>query len=247
MNHRQEGERVPEVVFRTRGDSEWVDVTTDNIFSGRTVVVFALPGAFTPTCSAAHVPRFNELAPVFRANGVDDIVCVSVNDAFVMNAWQADQDAFDITFLPDGNGEFTEAMGMLVDKRELGFGPRSWRYAMVVRDGVIDKLFVEPEVAGDPYEVSDADTVLDWINPEAGRPAAVTLFTKPGCPYCARAKTDLREHGVRFEEIELDRAVTMRSVRAVSGADTVPQAFVNGERIGGSEAIAAWLETRKAA
>jgi glutaredoxin-like protein len=247
MDHRQEGERVPEVTFRTRGDNEWVDVGSGDIFNGRTVVVFALPGAFTPTCSAAHVPRFNELAPVFRANGVDDIVCVSVNDAFVMNAWQADQDAFDITFLPDGNGEFTEAMGMLVDKRELGFGPRSWRYAMVVRDGVIEKLFVEPDVAGDPYQVSDADTVLDWINPEAERPAAVTVFTKPGCPYCARAKTALREHGVRFEEVELDHDVTMRTVRAVAGADTVPQAFVNGERIGDSEAIAEWLAGRRAA
>jgi len=246
-NHRQEGQRVPEVVFRTRGDGEWLDISSADVFNGRTVVVFALPGAFTPTCSAAHVPRFNELAPVFRANGVDDIVCLSVNDAFVMNAWQADQDAFDITFLPDGNGELTEAMGMLVDKSDLGFGPRSWRYAMVVRDGVIEKLFVEPDVAGDPFEVSDADTVLDHINPRAEKPAAVTLFTKPGCPYCARAKAALREAGMGFEEIELDRAVTMRSVRAVAGADTVPQAFVDGERLGGSEAIAAWLEKRRAA
>jgi len=247
MSDNREGSRVPEVTFRTRRDNEWVDVTSSAIFDGRTVVVFALPGAFTPTCSASHVPRFNELAPVFRANGVDDIVCVSVNDAFVMNAWQADQDAFDITFLPDGNGELTEAMGMLVDKSDLGFGMRSWRYAMVVRDGVIEKLFVEPDVEGDPYEVSDADTVLDYINPEAGRPEAVTLFTKPGCPYCARAKTALDEAGVAFEEIELDRDVTMRSVRAVAGADTVPQAFAGGERIGDSEAIAAWLAKRRAA
>lgn len=240
MSDNREGQRVPEVTFQTRRDNQWVPVTSSEVFDGRTVVMFALPGAFTPTCSAAHVPRFNELAPVFRENGVDDIVCVSVNDAFVMNAWQADQDAFDITFLPDGNGEFTEAMGMLVDKGDLGFGKRSWRYAMVVRDGVIERMFVEPEVEGDPYEVSDADTVLAAINPEARSPAAVTLFTKPGCPYCARAKTDLREHGVAFEEIELDREVTMRSVRAVAGADTVPQAFVDGERIGDSEAIAAW-------
>ncbi|MFB6260288.1 MAG: glutaredoxin domain-containing protein, partial [Thiohalorhabdaceae bacterium] len=159
----------------------------------------------------------------------------------------ADQAAFDITFLPDGNGEFTEAMGMLVDKGDLGFGKRSWRYAMVVRDGVIERLFVEPAVEGDPYEVSDADTVLGYINPEAEGPSAVTLFTKPGCPYCARAKAALSDSGVAFEEIELDRSVTMRSVRAVAGTDTVPQAFVDGSRIGDSEAIAAWLAKGTAA
>ncbi|MFA9459540.1 glutathione peroxidase [Thiohalorhabdus methylotrophus] len=247
MADKREGQRVPQVTFKTRQQGDWVDVSSSEVFDGKTVVVFALPGAFTPTCSGSHVPRFNELAPSFRANGVDDIVCLSVNDAFVMNAWKEDQGADEITFLPDGNGEFTRGMDMMVDKDDLGFGPRSWRYAMVVRDGVIEKMFVEPDVPGDPYEVSDADTVLDYLNPEAERPTVVTLFTKPGCPYCARAKADLEKHGVDYEEVELSREVTIRSVRAICGAETVPQAFVSGERIGGSEAIAEWLEKRKAA
>ncbi len=244
MKQQLEGQRVPEVTFRTRSNDEWVDVTSSDIFSGKTVAVFSLPGAFTPTCSTAHVPRFNELAGVLRANGVDDIVCISVNDAFVMNEWARDQHADNITFIPDGNGEFTAAMGMLVDKRELGFGMRSWRYSMLVKDGVVDKMFVEPQVPGDPYEVSDADTLLDYINPHAQRPLDVVMFSKPGCPYCASAKVMLTRHGIQFEEIPVGDRVSLRSVRAASGSDTVPQVFINGELIGNSEALAAWLGAR---
>jgi len=241
----REGQRVPQVTFRTRQSGEWVDVTTDDLFKGRTVVVFSLPGAFTPTCSSAHVPRYNELAPAFEANGVDDIVCISVNDAFVMNEWQKDQHADRITFIPDGNAEFTEGMGMLVDKHDLGFGERSWRYSMLVRDGVIEKMFIEPEVEGDPYEVSDADTMLRYINPNARIPDDVAVFTKPGCPYCAAAKRKLRDAGIDFQEIVLGDDVTIRAVRAISGADTVPQMFVNGERVGDSDAIERWVAERR--
>ncbi len=247
MLENREGQRVPEVVFKTRLGGEWVDVSTQEVFGGKTVVVFALPGAFTPTCSGSHVPRFNELAPAFWANGVDEIICLSVNDTFVMNAWKEDQGADNITFLPDGNGEFSKAMGMLVDKNELGFSYRSWRYAMVVRDKVIEKMFIEPEVPGDPYEISDADTVLDYLNPGAVRPAAVTLFTRVDCPYCQRAKKLLRETGISFEEIQLGKGVTTRSLRAVASAETVPQVFVDGEWIGGVAALEEWLEKRQAA
>ena len=247
MFENREGQRIPHVTFKTRRDNDWADVTSAEIFDGRTVVVFALPGAFTPTCSSAHVPRYDELAPVFKNNGVDEIVCVSVNDAFVMNEWQKDQGAENITFLPDGNGEFTEAMDMLVEKDDLGFGKRSWRYSMLVRNGVIEKMFIEPNVPGDPYEVSDADTMLDYINPKAEKPADVALFTKPGCPFCARAKGLLSEHGYDYEEISLDRELGIRTVRAFTGQDTVPQVFINGEYIGDSEALEAWLERRKAA
>ncbi len=152
MLENRAGQRVPQVTFRTREGNEWQDVTTDDLFQGKTVVVFALPGAFTPTCSSTHLPRYNELAPVLKANGVDDIVCLSVNDGFVMNAWAGDQAAGNIRFIPDGNGEFTDKMGMLVDKQDLGFGPRSWRYSMLVKDGVIDRMFIEPEKPGDPFE-----------------------------------------------------------------------------------------------
>jgi glutathione-dependent peroxiredoxin len=163
----REGQKIPDVTFRVRQNGNWADVTTNEIFAGKTVIVFSLPGAFTPTCSSTHVPGYNELASVFKENGVDEIVCVSVNDTFVMNEWAKDQNADHIRFLPDGNGEFTDGMGMLVDKTELGFGKRSWRYSMLVKDGLIDKMFIEPQEPGDPFKVSDAETMLRYINPEA--------------------------------------------------------------------------------
>ncbi|WP_107850705.1 glutathione peroxidase [Oceanimonas marisflavi] len=235
------GQHVPQVTFRTRQQDQWTDVTTDELFSGKTVVVFSLPGAFTPTCSSTHLPRYNELAPALFENGVDDIICMSVNDTFVMNAWLADQEAEHIRVIPDGNGEFTEGMGMLVDKRDLGFGKRSWRYAMLVKDGVIEKMFIEPEKPGDPFEVSDADTMLAYINPEAVKPSAITLFTKPGCPFCARAKQMLLERNMRYEEVIIGQDATSISLKAVSGRSTVPQVFIDGRHIGGSDELAAHL------
>merc|ERR1711976_400515 len=178
----REGQKVPYVTFAIRDGEQWINRTTDDIFSGKTVVVFSLPGAFTPTCSSTHLPRYNELADVFKQNGVDEIVCVSVNDTFVMNAWAADQESENISLVPDGNGEFTDGMGMLVDKNDLGFGKRSWRYSMLVKDGVIDKMFIEPEKPGDPFEVSDADTMLEYINPRQIKPEPVTIISKIGCP-----------------------------------------------------------------
>jgi glutaredoxin-like protein len=238
-----EGRMVPQVTFKTRRNNEFADVSSNDIFKDRTVVVFSLPGAFTPTCSSAHLPRYNELAGVFRENGVDEIVCLSVNDAFVMDAWKKDQEAENITLIPDGNGEFTEGMGMLVDKSDLGFGKRSWRYSMLVKDGVIQKMFIEPDLPGDPFEVSDADTMLDHINPNAEKPVAVSLVTKPGCPFCARAKEMLEDAGMDYEEIVLGRDASLRSLRAMTGAETVPQVFVEGEHIGGSEVLEEWLST----
>ena len=231
-----EGQNVPTVTFPTRQGDEWVNVTTDELFKGKTVVVFALPGAFTPTCSSTHLPRYNELAGVLKENGVDEIVCLAVNDTFVMNAWLADQEAENITVVPDGNGEFSEGMGMLVDKGDIGFGKRTWRYSMLVKDGVIEKMFIEPNVPGDPFEVSDADTMLNYINPTAQAPAAIALFTKPGCPFCATAKQALTDNNIAFEEIVLGKDATSVSLKAVTGASTVPQLFVDGKHIGDSEA-----------
>jgi glutathione-dependent peroxiredoxin len=241
MLSNREGQRVPNVTFRLRQDNKWVNLTTDDLFAGKTVIVFSLPGAFTPTCSSTHVPGYNQLAKVFKDNGVDDIVCISVNDTFVMNEWAKDQEAQNITFIPDGNAEFTEGMGMLVDKTDLGFGKRSWRYSMFVKDGVIDKMFIEPEEPGDPFKVSDAETMLAYINPDAVKPNLVSLFTKVGCPFCARAKEMLTERGIDYEEIVLGKGVTTRSLKAVTGATTVPQVFVDGKHIGGSEALEAYL------
>jgi len=247
MFENKEGQDIPQVVFRTRKDNDWVDVHSSQLFADKTVIVFSLPGAFTPTCSGSHVPRFSELANTFSSNGVDEIVCLSVNDAFVMNEWQTDQKAENVTFIPDGNGEFTEAMGLLVDKNDLGFGKRSWRYSMLVKDGVIEKMFIETDGPGDPYEVSDADTMLDYINPKAIRPEDVVLFTRSGCPFCSRAKGILQDSGIDYEEIKIDRDTNQRGVRAITGSDTVPQMFANGKYIGDSKAIADYFNVEKAA
>jgi len=169
-------DRVPHVVFKTRVRDEsvggsnpyrWQDKTTEEIFGGKKVVVFSLPGAFTPTCSSNHLPRYEELYEEFKAQGVDEIICVSVNDAFVMFQWGKNVGANHVFLLPDGSGEFTRKMEMLVDKSNIGFGLRSWRYSMLVDNGTIKKTFVEPGFEDncpvDPFEVSDADTMLAYL------------------------------------------------------------------------------------
>lgn len=229
------GQRVPSVTFKTRQGDAWVDVTTDELFNNKTVIVFSLPGAFTPTCSSTHLPRYNELAKEFYALGVDEIVCMSVNDTFVMNAWKADQESENITVIPDGNGEFTEGMGMLVGKEDLGFGKRSWRYSMLVKNGVVEKMFVEPQEPGDPFKVSDADTMIKYLDPNWTAKPSVAIITKPGCSFCAKAKALLTEKGFAFEEIVLGRDASTTSVRAITGKATAPQVFIGGQYIGGSE------------
>ena len=240
MFESKEGQKVPQVTFRTRTESDWKNVTSDDIFKGRTVVAFSLPGAFTPTCSSTHLPRYNELAPAFFANGVDAIVCISVNDAFVMNEWAAGQECGNLTMLPDGNGEFTAGMGMLVDKSDLGFGKRSWRYSMLVKDGVVKKMFIEPQKPGDPFEVSDADTMLAYVAPGAKKPDQVAILTRVGCGYCAKAKKLLKELGYDYAEVSLDNANRSRVVGAITGKGTVPQVFVNGKLVGGLEELQRW-------
>ena len=167
---------LPDVVFKTRVRDEsvegpnpfrWQDRTTGEIFGGKRVVLFALPGAFTPTCSSTHLPRYEALYDDFVAQGIDAIVCLSVNDAFVMYQWGKSLGAEKVTLLPDGSGEFTRKMGMLVNKDNLGFGMRSWRYALIADDRVIEKVFIEPDFGDncptDPFSVSDADTVLAYL------------------------------------------------------------------------------------
>lgn len=159
--------RVPDIFFHTREDGQWSHKSTDYLFGGKRVVVFALPGAFTPTCSTFQLPGYEEKYDEFKQAGIDEVYCLSVNDSFVMNAWFRDLGIQNVKPLPDGSGEFTYSMGMSVNKANLGFGFRSWRYAMVVNDGVIEEIFEEPGKVGncpaDPYEISDPDTVLGWI------------------------------------------------------------------------------------
>ncbi|WMN87045.1 redoxin family protein [Vibrio parahaemolyticus] len=237
----KEGQNIPQVTFPIRQNGNWVNLTTDELFKNKTVIVFSLPGAFTPTCSSSHLPRYNELLPVFKEHGVDEILCVSVNDTFVMNAWKQEQEAENITFIPDGNGEFTEGMGMLVDKSELGFGKRSWRYSMLVKNGVIEKMFIEPNEPGDPFKVSDADTMLNYIAPDYKTQESITVFTKPGCPFCVKAKQNLIDKGLQYEEVVLGKDATTVSLRAISGRTTVPQVFIGGRLIGGSEELETYL------
>jgi peroxiredoxin len=172
-------EKVPAVVFKTRVRDEsvegpnpfrWQDVTTDDIFKGKKIVMFGLPGAYTPTCSSSHLPDYEKKYDELKELGVDEVYCVSVNDAFVMYNWSQKLGIDKVKMLPDGNAEFTRKLGMLVRKENLGFGDRSWRYSMFVEDGEIKKMFIEPGFADncedDPFEVSNVDTMLDYLKSE---------------------------------------------------------------------------------
>ena len=178
------GQRLPmEVVFNTRvrcpdldsrghpNPFKWDTVVSGDLFKDKRVILFALPGAYTPTCSAYQLPGYEENYNFFRSKGVDEIYCISVNDTFVMNAWFRHQHVKRVTPIPDGSGKFTKELGMLVDKDNLGFGMRSWRYSLLVNDGVIEKAFVEDgmtdNAADDPYEVADPATMASYIMNES--------------------------------------------------------------------------------
>ena len=176
MTHKIEGDKVPESLFKTRVRDEsiggenpfrWQDLTTDDVFKGKSIVVFSLPGAFTPTCSSTHAPGYEAHYDEMKALGVDEVICLSVNDAFVMYQWKKNLGLEKVFMLPDGNGDFTRGMGMLVKKNNLGFGDRSWRYSMHVVDGVIKKIFVEEGISDnfqdDPFLVSDSETMLTYL------------------------------------------------------------------------------------
>lgn len=168
--------KVPEVVLKTRVRDEsvegenpfrWQDVNTKDLFSGKRAIVFALPGAFTPTCSSFQLPGYEAYYEEFKSLGIDEVYCLSVNDAFVMFQWAQSLGIENVKMLPDGNAEFTAAMDMAVSKSNLGFGVRSWRYAMVIDDGEIEKIFEEEgkedDCPTDPYDASNPETVLDYL------------------------------------------------------------------------------------
>ncbi|MBV1883134.1 MAG: peroxiredoxin [Pseudomonadales bacterium] len=168
--------KVPSVVFKTRVRIEnsteenpfrWQDVTSDELFSNKRIALFSLPGAFTPTCSSTHLPGFEEKYDQLKGLGIDEVYCVSVNDAFSMFQWAKGLNVEKVKMLPDGNADFTRLMGMLVKKENLGFGERSWRYSMVVNNGVIETLFEEPGLSDnceeDPFTCSDVGTLLNYL------------------------------------------------------------------------------------
>ena len=170
-----EQQQIPQVEFVFRENSEFVTRTSADLFSDKRVVIFSLPGAFTPTCSAYQLPGFEAFYNMFTEQGIDEIYCISVNDGFVMNAWGKDQGIEKVKLIPDGNAHFTRSMGYLVRKSNLGFGERSWRYAAVVNDGVIEKIFVEEgfrdNADTDPYEASTPEAVLEYVKSTTAVPA----------------------------------------------------------------------------
>ena len=174
---RKEQYEVPQVQFVFRQNGEFVTRTTSDLFDGKRVVLFSLPGAFTPTCSAYQLPGFEEKFDDFIGSGIDAIYCISINDGFVMNAWAQDQNIEKVKLIPDGNGYFTRSMGYLVNKSNLGFGIRSWRYAAIVDNGIIEKLFVEDGLRdnadNDPYEVSTPESVLEYVKSSVKETASV--------------------------------------------------------------------------
>lgn len=240
----QEGKNVlGNVEFKIRKDGKLVGVKDTELFKGKKVIVFGLPGAFTPTCSSSHLPRYEELYNTFKENGVDEVYCLSVNDGFVMEAWAENQGLKNVKVLADGNAEFTKLVGMDVLKEDLGFGIRSWRYSMLIEDGVITKHFIEPDKEGDPFEVSDADTMIKFLNDKAVLPVSVTIFTKKNCPFCKEAKELLESKGYAFNEVELNDAKRQRVLSGVTGQKrpTSPQIFMDGKLIGGLDNLKEYL------
>ena len=240
----REGERVPSAELAELVDGKARRVDTRELFGGRRVILFALPGAFTPTCSTAHVPGYVALLKEFRDAGVDDVVCLSVNDPFVMEAWQRSEKAQGVHFVADPFGEFTQAMGMSIDHRDALLGTRSWRYSMMVNDGKIEKMFIEPDVPGDPFEVSDAETMIRYLRPTRQAFGPVLMLAREGCPFCAKAKSLLQERGISFDAVYLGDELTMQGVKAASGAAKVPQVFVDGKLIGGADKLQEFLSAR---
>jgi peroxiredoxin/glutaredoxin len=238
----REGQNVPSVTLAEMQDGKLQQISTRELFGGRRVIVFALPGAFTPTCSTAHVPGYVALLSEFEAAGIDDVICLSVNDPYVMHAWRQSEKAQGIHFIADPFAEFTTAMGMSVDHRDTLLGTRSWRYSMLVEDGKIEKMFIEPDKAGDPFEVSDAETMLSYLQPERKSLGPVLLLARHGCPFCARAEALLKERGIGFDAVYLGDELTMRGVKAASGASTVPQVFIGGRLVGGADQLASFLK-----
>ena len=146
----------------------WKDVTSNELFKGKRIIMFSLPGAFTPTCSGQQLPMYDSLYQKFKDQGFDDVYCISVNDAFVMNAWARDLEIKNVKMIPDGCGTFTRSMGMLVNKPAQGFGMRSWRYAAIINDGEVEEFFEEPGINNmsmdeDPYTVSSPEDVLSFL------------------------------------------------------------------------------------
>lgn len=237
------GSMIPDVELAELRDSVLVRLRSPSLFDNKRIVLFALPGAFTPTCSTDHVPGYVSLVEEFRKARVDEVICLSVNDPYVMDAWQKSQNAAGVRFIADPLGAFTQAMGMLTDQGP-ALGSRSWRYSMLVNSGVIETMFIEPDVGGDPFGVSDAQTMLTHLDPNYTDKTRAFLLARHGCPHCARAKKFLEDANISYEAIHIGDELSMRGVKAAAWTAKVPQIFIDGKLIGGADQLERHLATR---
>jgi glutaredoxin-like protein len=237
------GSQVPDVELVELIDAKLVRLRSADLFRGRRIALFALPGAFTPTCSSEHVPGYVRMLSRLQEAGVAEVICLAVNDPYVMEAWQRAEKAQNLRFIADPYGEFTAAMGMLVDNRDASLGKRSWRYSMLVDNGVVEAMFIERDVPGDPFEVSGAETMMKHLRPDYETPRPAFMLARHGCPHCARAKQLLKDRGIPFEAVHLSDEFSMQGVKAASGAATVPQVFIDGALIGSADQLAAYFSS----
>jgi glutathione-dependent peroxiredoxin len=237
------GMQIPDVELVELIDAKVVRLRSVDLFRNRRTALFALPGAFTPTCSSEHVPGYVRGLSQLQDAGIAEVICLSVNDPYVMEAWQRAEKAQSLRFISDPYGEFTAAMGMLVDNRDASLGKRSWRYSMLVDNGVVEAMFVEREVPGDPFEVSGAETMMKYLRPGYETPRPAFMLARHGCPHCARAKQLLKDRGIPFEAVHLGEEFTMQGVKAASGSATVPQVFIDGVLIGGADQLTQYFSS----
>lgn len=228
---------IPEMVFHLRENAEWKVKHTHELFSGKRVVLFALPGAFTLTCSLLHLPGYEELYEEFKASGVDELYCLSVNDGFVMNAWAEKQEIKKVKMLPDALAKWTKSLNLEVESAELGL--RSKRYALIIDDKEIVESFIEEDNKN--LGISSAKKVLQYLNPSIILPSNVVIFTFPECIHCFRAKEMLKTHGIKYSEQVFNKDFDFNTLKALGGGK-IPQIFIDGEHLGGESELKKWLE-----
>ena len=235
------GTQVPSTELAELRDGSVRRFSSHELFDQRRVILFALPGAFTPTCSTAHVPGYIARLQDFRDTGIDEIVCLAVNDPYVMDAWRRAEKAGGIRFVADPFAEFTRAIGMTMNHPENFLGERSRRYSMLINDGHIETMFIEADGPGDPFKVSDAETMWQYWRPNEKGHKTAFMLARRGCPFCAKARALLDEHGIVHDAVYLGEELSMLGVRAASGETTLPQVFIEGKLIGGADQLEAYL------
>lgn len=238
-----EGLVIPDTTIH-RFDGSFTQINSRELFENKRVIIFSPIGAYTPTCSEQHLPRYEELYRTFKQAGIQEVYCVAVNDAFVMNSWAERLRIKHVKMIPDGNGDLCRNLGCLVDRSDVGFGLRSYRFAMVVDNNRIEKVFVEAEDFG--FTSTDADSLLNYVSPSVSAPPRVAILTKAGCAACEKTKSLLTAKKLTFVELPLPDHSRPIAVGAITGGSaSVPQVFVDGKLIGGSEAVELWLSSEQ--